>query len=176
MYARSKPWASCQMSKIVRLECWERPPPPQMRVSDPYMHRGTCVTHVPWCMPGSLTSGFLWNKLREKRSRHSANSSFTCLVRGPCKPLQRYFHLWDNYHYSATETYTMKPLFKTTKSQNLNVSRPVLQLSLPNPLKPGVKSKMKVKLKQCRQAMLQLHLSDQQFYCLKMRLILDVWR
>ena len=24
-------------------------------VSDPGMHRGTCVTHVPWCMPGSLT-------------------------------------------------------------------------------------------------------------------------
>ena len=31
-----------------------------------------------------------------------------------------------------------------TKSQNLNVSRLVLQLSLPNPLKPGVKSRMKM--------------------------------
>ena len=31
------------------------PPPP---VSDPGMHHGTCVTHVPWCMPGSLTSGY----------------------------------------------------------------------------------------------------------------------
>ena len=30
-----------------------------------------CVAHVPWCMPGSLTSGFLWNQWREKRSRHS---------------------------------------------------------------------------------------------------------
>ena len=29
-------------------------PPP--RVSDSDMHHGTCVTHVPWCMPGSLTS------------------------------------------------------------------------------------------------------------------------
>ena len=28
--------------------------PPQ--VSDPDMHHGTCVMHVPWCMPGSLTS------------------------------------------------------------------------------------------------------------------------
>ena len=26
------------------------------------MHHGTCVTHVLWCMPGSLTSGFLWNR------------------------------------------------------------------------------------------------------------------
>ena len=26
-------------------------------VNDPGMHRGTCVTHVPWCMPGSLIHG-----------------------------------------------------------------------------------------------------------------------
>ena len=26
-------------------------------VSDPSMHHGTCVTHVPWCMSGSLTCG-----------------------------------------------------------------------------------------------------------------------
>ena len=43
-------------------------PPP--RVSDPDMHHGTCVTHVTWCMPGSLTSGFLWSRWRGKRSRH----------------------------------------------------------------------------------------------------------
>ena len=40
------------------------------RVSDPDMHHGTCVTHVPWCMPGSLTRGFLWSRWRGKRSRH----------------------------------------------------------------------------------------------------------
>ena len=44
-------------------------PPPW--VSDPDMHQGTCVTHVLCCMPGSLTSGFLWNRWRGKRSRHS---------------------------------------------------------------------------------------------------------
>ena len=44
-------------------------PPP--RVSDPDMHHVTCVTHVPWCMPGSLTSGFLWSRWRGKYSRHS---------------------------------------------------------------------------------------------------------
>ena len=41
------------------------------RVNYPDMHHGTCVTHVPWCMPGSLTSGFLWNRWRGKRSWHS---------------------------------------------------------------------------------------------------------
>ena len=41
------------------------------RVSDPDMHHGTCVTHVPWCMPGSLTSVFLWSRWRGKRSCHT---------------------------------------------------------------------------------------------------------
>ena len=44
-------------------------PPP--RVSDPDMHHGKCMTHVPWCMPGSLTSGFLWSLWRGKCSQHS---------------------------------------------------------------------------------------------------------
>ena len=44
---------------------------PPSRVSDPDMHHGTCATHVPWCMPGSLISGFLWSQWRGKRSRHS---------------------------------------------------------------------------------------------------------
>ena len=49
---------------------------------------------------------------------------------------------------------------RRTKSLNLNVSCLVLQLSLHNLLKPGVKSRMKMQLEQRRQAMLQLHLSD----------------
>ena len=48
-------------------------------------------------------------------------------------------------------------------STGLNVSRLVLQLSLPNSLNPGVKWRVKVLLEQRRQAVLQLHLSDQPF-------------
>ena len=44
-------------------------PPPC--VSNPDMQHGTCVTHVSWCMPGSLTSSFLWSRLRGKPSWHS---------------------------------------------------------------------------------------------------------
>ena len=44
---------------------------PRPRVSDPDMHHGTCVTHVPWCMLGSLTSGFPLKSMAGKRSRHS---------------------------------------------------------------------------------------------------------
>ena len=47
--------------------------------SNPSMHHGKCVTHVPWCMPGSLTSCFLWSHCWGKRSQHSrrmCNSQF----------------------------------------------------------------------------------------------------
>ena len=44
---------------------------PPSRVSDPDMHHGTCVTHVPWCMPGSLNSGFLCSRWRGKCPQHS---------------------------------------------------------------------------------------------------------
>ena len=37
---------------------------PATAVSNPDMHHGTCVTHVPWCMPGSLTRVFLWIRRR----------------------------------------------------------------------------------------------------------------
>ena len=50
---------------------------------------------------------------------------------------------------------------RRTKSPNLDVSRLVVQLSSPNLMKPGVKSRMKMQLEQR-----QLHLSDRQFYCL----------
>ena len=43
----------------MRLECRERFSRHRLQrkplVSDPGMHRGTFVTHVPWCMSGSLT-------------------------------------------------------------------------------------------------------------------------
>ena len=59
------PWASYQIRKIAGCTCagnagnvfphhrLQRKP----LVSDPGMHHGTCVTHVPWCMSGSLTRG-----------------------------------------------------------------------------------------------------------------------
>ena len=46
---------------------------PPHRCSDPDMHHGTCVTHVPWCIPGLLISGFLWSRWWGKRSRRMRN-------------------------------------------------------------------------------------------------------
>ena len=43
----------------MRRECREHFPRHQLKrklpVSHPGMHHGTCLTHVPWCMSGSLT-------------------------------------------------------------------------------------------------------------------------
>ena len=45
-------------------ECRERFSRPRLQrkplVSDPSIHHGACVTHVPWCMPGSLTIIFTY--------------------------------------------------------------------------------------------------------------------
>ena len=59
-------WTSCQIRKFAGAHAPGMPGTfsPWPQVSDPDMHHGTCVTHVPWCMPGSLTSGFLWNRRR----------------------------------------------------------------------------------------------------------------
>ena len=43
------------------------------------MHHDTRVMHVPWCMPGLLTGGFLWIRWWGKRTRYSRrmhNSQF----------------------------------------------------------------------------------------------------
>ena len=62
----AKLWASYQIRKIAGCTCagnagnvfpafhWLQRKP---SVSDPGMHHGTCVTHVPWCMSGLLTRG-----------------------------------------------------------------------------------------------------------------------
>ena len=64
-HTRLGTWASYQIRKIPVCACagnagnvfphrrFRRKP----LVSEPGMHHGTCVTHVPWCMSGSLTCG-----------------------------------------------------------------------------------------------------------------------
>ena len=65
-------------------------------------------------------------------------------------------------HYACKIYYCQVSNIRRTKSLNLNVSCLVLQLSLHNLLKSGVKSRMKM-LKQLGHAMLQLHLSEKHF-------------
>ena len=66
-------------------ECRERFPRHSRQrkplVSDPGMHHGTCVTHVPWCMLGSSTSGGRENVPGIPGA--CATRNLTYLVRGP---------------------------------------------------------------------------------------------
>ena len=66
-------WASYHIRKIVGCACAGKAGNffPRHRLQrkpllcDPGVHHGTCATHVPWCMSGSLTRG------GGKRSQHS---------------------------------------------------------------------------------------------------------
>ena len=79
-----------------------------------------------------------------------------------------------NYHKISNISYT--------KSQNLNDSSLLLQLSFPNPLKPGVETRMKMWLEQRRQEMLQLGDApttsewSTSLLATKVHLILEIWR
>ena len=53
----------------------------KLLVSDLGMHHGTCVTHVPWCMSGSLTRGGGENI--PSISGTCATGNYMYLVRGP---------------------------------------------------------------------------------------------
>ena len=83
--------ATCQIRKIAGFGCAGMPgtfsPPPQ--VSDPDINHGTCVTHVPWCMPGSLTSVFFWSRWRGKRFRHSRRMHNTKFCVSGKRPIER---------------------------------------------------------------------------------------
>ena len=104
-------WASYQIRKIAGCACagntgnvfprrqFQRKP----LVSDPGMHHGTCVTHVPWCMSGSLTCGD--GGKRSRHSRRMRTRNFAYLARGPCWgnrpsdwdfPLTHVIVHWDN--------------------------------------------------------------------------------
>ena len=67
-------------------ECRERFPRHRLQrkplVSDPGMHHGTCVTHVPWCMSGSLTRG--GGEHVPGIPGACASRNFAYLVRSPC--------------------------------------------------------------------------------------------
>ena len=84
------PWASCQIRKIAGCACagnagnvfprgrLQR----KLLVSNPDMHHGTCVTHVPWCMSGSLNRGGGENFPGIPGA--CATRNITYLARGPC--------------------------------------------------------------------------------------------
>ena len=81
----------------MRRKCRERFPRHRLQriplVNDPGMHHGTCVTHVPWCMSGSLNHSGRENVPGIPAA--CATRDFAYLVRGPSR------HQIDNCNSSA---------------------------------------------------------------------------
>ena len=102
-------WASCQIRKNAGCACagnagnvfprrrFKRKP----LVSDPGMHHGTCVTHVPWCMSGSLTCG---------------DGENVPGIPGACAPA--ILRIWQEAH-ACTYLAPQKFLFHTNVSYNI---------------------------------------------------------
>ena len=72
----------------------------------------TCITHVPWCIPGSLTGGFLWSRWRGKRSRHCRcmlNPQFYVTGKRPIqwhfRDCNRGYH--KGYHWCITDSFSL---------------------------------------------------------------------
>ena len=107
-------WASYQIRKIAGCACagnagnisprrqFQRKP----LVSDPAMHHGTCVTHVPWCMSGSLTCNDGENVpgipgacalaiLRIWQEAHGVDDWFLSIENYGCNSLSTLFLTWN---------------------------------------------------------------------------------
>ena len=104
-------WASYQIRKIAGCtcarDCRVRFPRHRLQriplVSDPGMHHGTCITHVPWCMSGSLTCGGGDNVPGIPGTCTTRN--FTYLVRGPLKQSLSIHQESDCWNYKEKTIY-----------------------------------------------------------------------
>ena len=88
-------------------ECRERFPRHRLQrkplVSDPGMHHGTCIAHVPWCMSRSLTRGGGENVPGIPDA--CATHNFTYLIRGPWEHMSHPSHwnpFWDQCVFMCT--------------------------------------------------------------------------
>ena len=123
------PWASYQIHKMAGCACtgnagsvfpatdFQRKP----LVSDPDMHHGTCATHVPWCMSGSLTRNGGENVPGIPGACATRNCTY--LVRGPCRVRH---HILQNAHKSYWEAVSpvlhIARAFKSQPLSNINAT------------------------------------------------------
>ena len=72
--------------------CWKRFPRHRLQrkpqVNDPCRHPGTCITHMPWCMSGSLTRSSRENVPGIPGA--CGTRKFTYLERCPCHKVFRF--------------------------------------------------------------------------------------
>ena len=136
-------------------------------------YRKNWVPKMSLNFPGAnelIIWSFMWFETQKFCACLWAGSRIQLLSRSELLTSPMHFRPFDKKSHSVgskqSEHYCKTSSMSRTKSQNLNLSCTLLQLSSLNPLKPRVKLRMRMQLEQPRQAMLQLHLSYQQFYCL----------
>ena len=126
----SPTWASSQIRKIACSTC--------ARNAENGFPTTACwlswhaSQHVPWCMPGSLTSDFLWSQLHGKRSRHSRrmhNPYFCVSGQRPhgwaLECLWEYlFYYWPSY--TAVWLHISKITITSTRSQWVNINQVIM--------------------------------------------------
>ena len=94
-------------------------PPPN---SDSSMHHGMCVTYVPWCKSGLLTSGFLrsqWGKCYGIPGA-CATHNFTYLARGSWVHDQHCIHSAD-YVFTVLKQFHTKYYIHGEQNQKLKL-------------------------------------------------------
>ena len=91
-------------------------------VSDPDMHHGTCATHVPWCMSGSLTRDGVENIPGIPGA--CATPNFTYLARGPWILMTLYS--WDHYHDAPQHEGNTRAKYSGRVFMEINVVDPKL--------------------------------------------------
>ena len=87
------------------------------------------------CWNGKFVRSGLFGLIHEPRDED--HPPLSCRKRGP--------YMQPKCGYQCLDYRQTSNIWRT-KSKHLNVSRLVLQFSLPNPLKPGVKSSMKMNM------------------------------
>ena len=97
-------WASYQIRKIVGCawpgnagKCFPRHRLQRKRlISDPGVHHCTCVTHVPWCMSGSLARGGGENVPGIPGAHATRNCTYLARGQWPANSRSQYTSIYNN--------------------------------------------------------------------------------
>ena len=112
----------------MRRECRKRFPRHRFQrkplVSDAGMHDGTCVTHVLWCMSGSLSRA--GGKTVPDIPNACSTRNFTYLTRGLPYPEPVYTG-WSSVHWNATGMPLVDPVYTGTPLEKLSWNSPTLE-------------------------------------------------
>ena len=102
---RDRQRASYQIRKLAGCACAGNAGNPFPATAGLRSRHASRVTHVPWCMPRSLTGGFLWSRWRGKFSRHSRHMRNPQFYVSDKRPMVRFTPTLGLYSLSGWKFY-----------------------------------------------------------------------